>query len=133
MSDPETSHVHSHVSEIEVRQDNGRTETVVNIQLVGFREYDYVQLSGYAAQKNGAFAAISGQQRIGSVDSDGVAMLKVPVTPTKDFAEGQEVTVALWAAQAWLTVLGNDQDVKPPVSRAWKLLYSAPDYGTDGT
>jgi hypothetical protein len=130
MPDPD---VHSRVKEIEVRQENGKTQTKVIVQLVGFREYDYVQLSGYAAQKNGAFCAISGQYAIGSVDSDGLTLLQVPVTPNKDFVEDEEVTAALWAAQAWITVLEKDKDVTPPVIRAWKPQYSAPDYAADGS
>ena len=130
MPDPD---VHSRVRRIEVRQENGKTETAVIVQLVGFKEYDHVQLSGYAAQKDGAYAAISGQYQIGSVDPGGLTLLRVPVTPNKDFMEDEEVTAALWAAQAWITVLDKDKSVTPPVIRAWKPQYSAPDYAADGS
>jgi type 1 glutamine amidotransferase len=123
--------VHSRVQRIEVKKENGTTQTAVIVQLAGYQDGEYVQLSGYATQRNGAIASITGVYEVHP--NNGVVDLEVPVTPSKDFVEADEVTTFLWAAQAWLTDLDRDDDVKPPVIRAWKAVYSAPDYSTDGS
>lgn len=131
---PASSLVHSQVERIEVRTENGSTEakTVVIVTLTGYQDGEYVQLSGYATQRNGAIASITGSYEI-HPNTNGVAELEVAVTPSKDFVPADEVTTFVWATQAWLTGLGQDDEVKPPVIRAWKAVYSAPDYGTNGS
>lgn len=124
--------VHSRVQRIEVRNESGSTKTAVIVQLAGYPNGEYVQLSGYATQRNGAIASITGSYEI-HPNANGVAELEVTVTPSKEFVEADEVTTFVWATQAWLTDLDQDDEVKPPVIRAWKAVYSAPDYGTNGS
>jgi hypothetical protein len=112
--------VNSHVTKVEVT--NGTPQSVkITIQLWGFEKGEYVQLSGFAAQKGGGFAAICEQHQMGAPDTTGIAVFDVTVTPSNDFKEGTQVTASLWAAKVWLSVLDGTGWV-------WNTDWSAPEY-----
>ena len=119
--------VNSQVTKIEVK-DGTPQSAVITVQLSGFETGEYAQLSGFAAQKDGGFASISGEYEIGAVNpKTGAAVFDVTVTPMKKFMKGTEVTTSLTAAKVWLTVLDDAEGG----DWAWTAVYAAPQYGGD--
>jgi hypothetical protein len=115
-----SSQVNSHVTKVEVT--NGTPQSAkITIRLWGFEKGEYVQLSGFAAQRGGGFAAICAQHEVEAVDNNGIAVFDLTVTPSKDFVPGTEVTTSLWAAKVWLSLLDGTGWV-------WNSVYSAPEY-----
>ncbi len=102
--------VNSYVTEVKIEESNGKQIATISIKLEGFEEDEHVQLSGYAAQKNGGFVAISEDHRIDGVDSTGVSKFDVVATPSAPFKPGAEVVSGLWAAKVWMTVLKAKPD-----------------------
>jgi hypothetical protein len=118
--------VNSKVTKIAVT-DGTPQSAVITVQLSGFEKGEYAQLSGFAAQRDGGFASISGEYVIGEVDpATGAAVFDATVTPMKKFVKNAEVTTSLWAAKVWLTVLDHDA-----TGWAWNSVYSAPQYGSN--
>jgi hypothetical protein len=116
--------VNSYVTEVKVQGDSDNQTATITVRLEGFEKDEHVQLSGYAAQKDGGFVAISQDYRIDSV-VDGATQFEVDATPTQPFVKDTQVISALWAAKVWLTVLkvkdgGDGLD--------WVPDYSAPQY-----
>jgi hypothetical protein len=116
------SNVRSYVTEVKIEEKNGNQTATVAVKLEGFEQGEHVQLSGYAAQRDGGFVAISRDYRIDALDPDGAADLEVDATPSKPFVKDTEVISGLWAAKVWLTVLDDSGNW------AWKAVYSAPEY-----
>lgn len=115
--------VNSQVTKIEVT-DGTPQSAVITVQLSGFEKGEYAQLSGFAAQRDGGFASISGEYVIGDVNpTTGAAVFDVTVTPMRKFKKDVEVTTSLWAAKVWLTVLDHDA-----TGWAWNSVYAAPQY-----
>jgi hypothetical protein len=113
--------VKSYVTEVKIEEKNGNQTATVTVKLKGFEQGEHVQLSGYAAQRDGGFVAISRDYKIGALDHDGAADLKVDSTPSQRFVKDTEVISGLWAAKVWLTVLDHDA-----TGWVWNSTYSAP-------
>jgi hypothetical protein len=115
--------VNSKVTRIAIT-DGTPQSAVITVELTGFEKGEYAQLSGFAAQRNGGFASITGEYVIGDVNpATGAAVFDVTVTPVKKFVKDEEVTTSLWAAKVWLTLLDHDA-----TGWVWNSVYSAPEY-----
>ena len=120
--------VNSKVTRVAIT-DGTSQSAVITVQLSGFEKGEYAQLSGFAAQRNGGFASITGEYVIGDVDpATEAADFDVTVTPVKNFVKDKEVTTSLWAAKVWLTVLDHDA-----TGWVWNSVYSAPEYESWGS
>jgi hypothetical protein len=117
--------VNSQVTEITVSRENGQQTAQVTVELEGFEEGESVQLSGFAAQRDGGFTSISGAYTVAAVNN-GLTYLTVACSPSADFVDNKEVTAALWASKVWLTLLDQAG------SGAWKSAYWAPKNTGDG-
>ena len=98
---------YSAVSRVELNEDNSIN---LEINIDGFDEETYIEISGQAIQDNGAIATFYSVQEM-KPDSDKKATLTVPsisaVRPNK-FVKGFPITVVARAAEVWITKLDND-------------------------
>jgi len=97
----------SAVSRVELNEDNSIN---LEINIEGFDEETYIEISGQAIQDNGAIATFYSVQEM-KPDSDKKATLTVAsilaVQPNK-FVKGFPITVVARAAEVWITKLDND-------------------------
>jgi hypothetical protein len=100
-----------YVSAVTVKGD----QLVLTVQLENFMAGQPVEVSGYATQNSGAFAAVHDLQTVGANPDDSVVMY-VMVTPGKDFMAGEPVTVSLRAVvvKEWITVVAGAAPVNTP-------------------
>lgn len=102
---------HPYVSAVTIKGD----QIVLTVKLDKFMAGQSVEVSGYATQNSGAFAAVHDMQTVGANPDDSVLMY-VMVTPGKDFMAGEPVTVSLRAAvvKEWVTVVAGVEPANKP-------------------
>ena len=100
-----------YVSAVTVKGD----QLVLTVQLEKFMAGQPVQVTGYATQNSGAFAAVHDMQTVGA-NLDGSVTMYVMVTPGKDFMAGEPVTVSLRAVvvKVWITVVAGAAPLNRP-------------------
>jgi Animal haem peroxidase len=98
---------YSAVSRVELNQN----DTInLEIDIHGFDEETYIEISGHAIQDNGAIATFYSVQEM-KPDSDKKATLTVAsisAVPPKKFVKGFPITIVARAAEAWITKLDSD-------------------------
>jgi len=90
-------------------------QIVLTVRLDGFQHHESVEISGYATQNSGAFAAFYDIQPVKKYPDDNKIMY-VKAAPSREFKDGEDVTVVLRAARVWITVLKQQQDGQVPYS-----------------
>ena len=115
---------HPYVSAVTVKGD----QLVLTVQLDKFMAGQPVEVTGYATQNSGAYAAVHDMQTVGANPDDSVIMY-VMVTPGKDFMAGEPVTVSLRAVvvKEWITVVRgtapeNGKPTKATDGTTWASL-----------
>jgi hypothetical protein len=89
-------------------------QIVLTIELDRYLANESVEISGYAAQVNGAFATFYDIQ-VAKENPAGKVVMFVKATPSIQFQTGEPVIVALRASRVWVTVLAEpDEPMSPP-------------------
>jgi hypothetical protein len=127
-----------------------KKQIVLTVKLEGFTAGDPIELSGYATQNGGAFAVFNDIQKVPEPNPDDTTIMYVTAAPSRDFEEGDAITVVLRAAMVWATVLEEGEEEEPStghgpsISRphlaeegtSWgrirSVTYPAPSMGNDG-
>ena len=100
------SQSHTKVTQVKIVDAN---TVEVSIEVDAFMPGQSVEISGYVAQNNGAFAAFNDFQTINTKLGE-TANLTVTATPAPEsdaFQQGRDVTIFLRTAKVWVTVLGE--------------------------
>lgn len=97
---------------------------VLTVQVDTFADGETVEVSGCATQayetpSDGGFATFSEIKKIEITDkSTSTAELKIKAKMTKDFQQGQDVTVVVRVAKVWISVL-SDAGSQPRTGQGW--------------
>jgi hypothetical protein len=100
-------------------------QLVLTVKLDKFMAGQPVEVTGYATQNSGAFAAVHDMQTVGA-NPDGSVVMYVLVTPGKDFMAGEAITVSLRAVvvKEWITVVAGvapkDKPTKATDGTTWE-------------
>jgi hypothetical protein len=109
---------HSEVTEIELKDDG---TLVLSVEIFGFEAGEQIEVSGSAAQANGALATFYTIQKLAAAGKSGGSPVTVTATPTGTFVEKDVITVVGRAAKIWGTVLSGDPSAHiPGVKAVWK-------------
>lgn len=119
-------------------------QIVLTVQADQFRTGQSLEISGYATQTSGAFAAFNVIKAVPKANPDNTINMYVTASPSRPFTNGEPVTVVLRAGPVWISVLKEPSNgsVPPPQlpkpaedGTTWSVLesaaYAEPSSGAD--
>ena len=92
-------------------------QIVLTVQADEFKDYENLELSGYATQNSGAFAVFDVIQAVPEPNPDDTINMYVTVTPSQPFTKGEAVTVTMRAGPVWVSVLEEPPPAPGPGSQ----------------
>jgi hypothetical protein len=127
---------YSAVSRVELNDDSSIT---LAIDISGFDEEAYIEISGQAIQDDEAIATFYSVQELQPDENKNATLIvkSISAVPPNDFVKGFPITIIARAAEVWITKLENDTDVTPklnpgssdPLKGAWKQTSYGPAVG----
>jgi len=127
---------YSAVSRDELNDDSSIT---LAIDISGFDEEAYIEISGQAIQDDEAIATFYSVQELQPDENKNATLIvkSISAVPPNDFVKGFPITIIARAAEVWITKLENDTDVTPklnpgssdPLKGAWKQTSYGPAVG----
>jgi hypothetical protein len=127
---------YSAVSRVELNDDSSIT---LAIDISGFDEEAYIEISGQAIQDDEAIATFYSVQELQPDENKNATLIvkSISAVPPNDFVKGFPITMIARAADVWITKLENDTDVTPklnpgssdPLKGAWKQTSYGPAVG----
>lgn len=115
---------HTQVPRIELSAAGDRIS--LTVEIYGFELATPVEITGSATQASGAVATFYSVQSMPAINDEGSATLTVIAVPSKEFKEGDPITVVARAAEVWVTNLVPDDSPLTttgsyqPIKAAWK-------------
>jgi hypothetical protein len=85
-------------------------QIVLTVKIEGFNPGETIELSGYATQKSGAFAVFNDLQTVPEPNPGNKIFMYVTSLSSRDFVDGDAVTVVFRAARVWTTVLAEGEE-----------------------
>jgi hypothetical protein len=105
-------------------------QIVLTVKIEGFNPGETIELSGYATQKSGAFAVFNDLQTVPEPNPGNKIFMYVTSLSSRDFVDGDAVTVVFRAARVWTTVLEEGEDGE---SGGYEKTGPPPELAEDGT
>jgi hypothetical protein len=91
-------------------------QIVLTVQADQYRTGESLEISGYATQTSGAFAAFNVIQAVPEANPDETITMYVTASPSRAFTKGEPVTVVLRAGPVWVSVLEEPGSGAPSVT-----------------